>query len=220
VRRLGLVSPGMEFASEMVAKAALAQFRIEEVPTVLSPDGRDRPPHLRTWRDGWRHLRFLLLFCPRWLFLYPGLALLATGTAGLIALPIWLGLRVHSLLYMAGAVVLGMQLLQLALLTKWLGVVSAIVPEPLWLRRARPLISVEAGLVVGGGLFVLGLLASLAILYEWQAAGFKALDPISGMRLGIPAVTLMIVGVQAVAGALFAGAVDLCWRTIDRKRHA
>jgi glycosyltransferase involved in cell wall biosynthesis len=78
----GLVSPGMEFASEMVAKAALAGLPIEEVPTTLRPDGRDRPPHLRTWRDGWRHLRFLLLFCPRWLFLYPGLLLMLLGLAG------------------------------------------------------------------------------------------------------------------------------------------
>ena len=86
ILRLGLVTPGMEFASEMVAKAALAKLRVEEVPTTLRPDGRDRPPHLNTWRDGWRHLRFLLLFCPRWLFLYPGLTLLAVGLFGFAVL--------------------------------------------------------------------------------------------------------------------------------------
>ncbi len=225
IRRLGLVSGGMEFASEMVAKAALGGLRIVEVPTTLQPDGRDRPPHLRTWRDGWRHLRFLLLFCPRWLFLYPGLVLLAVGCAGFVALqpslsqPSSQGLRVHSLLYMAGAIVMGMQLVQLAVLTKWLGVVSGIVPEPPWLARTRPLRTVETGLLLGGVLFLLGLLASLAIVYDWSSSGFGALDPSQGMRAVIPAVTLMIVGMQAVAGALFAGAAELCWRTVDSKRH-
>jgi len=224
IRRLGLVSSGMEFASEMVAKAALAGYNIVEVATTLSPDGRDRPPHLRTWRDGWRHLRFLLLFCPRWLFLYPGLALLCAGVAGFIALQPSLGLavsagsRIHSMLYMAGAVVLGMQLLQLAVLTKWLGVASGIVPEPAWLARTKPLHTVETGLLLGGFMFVCGLLASLAILYDWGSAGFGALDPAEGMRVVIPAVTLMIVGMQAVAGALFAGATELCWRTVGSVR--
>lgn len=224
--RLGLVSPGMEFASEMVAKAALARLRIEEVPTTLRPDGRGRPPHLRTWRDGWRHLRFLLLFCPRWLFLYPGLALLFGGLVGFAVLQPGLGfafaqgMRVHSLLYMAAAIVMGMQLLQLAVLTKWLGVVSGIVPEPAWLTRSKPLHTVEAGLLVGGGMFVLGLLWSLAIVFEWGSSGFGARDPAEGMRAVIPAVALMIVGMQAVAGALFAGAAELCWRTVDRKNDA
>ncbi|HEY0663115.1 MAG TPA: glycosyltransferase family 2 protein, partial [Thiobacillaceae bacterium] len=138
ILRLGLVNPGMEFASEMVAKAALAGLTIQEVPTTLRPDGRDRPPHLRTWRDGWRHLKFLMLFCPRWLFLYPGAALLLGGLLGLALLqqpwsPNAQPLRVHSMLYMAGAMMLGMQLLQLAVLTKWVGVLSGIVPQPPWL---------------------------------------------------------------------------------------
>jgi glycosyltransferase involved in cell wall biosynthesis len=222
---LGLVTPGMEFASEMVAKAALSRLRVEEVPTTLRPDGRSRPPHLRTWRDGWRHLRFLLLFCPRWLFLYPGLALLAAGVAAFVALQPSLGFgfsagsRIHSMLYMAGAVVLGMQLLQLAVLTKWLGVASGIVPEPAWLARTKPLHTVETGLLVGGALFLSGLLASLAILFDWGSSGFGALDPVEGMRIVIPAVTLMIVGMQAIAGALFAGATELCWRTVGKMRH-
>lgn len=219
VQRLGLVSAGMEFASEMVAKAALAGLRIEEVPTTLKPDGRDRPPHLRTWRDGWRHLRFLLLFCPRWLFLYPGLALLAGGSIGFLALQPSLSLRVHSLLYMAGAIVLGMQMVQLAVLTKWLGAVSGIVPEPAWLARTKPLRTVETGILIGGVLFLSGLVWSLSLALDWGSAGFGAMDPAEGMRAVIPAVLLMIVGMQAVAGALFAGAAELCWRTVDRKQH-
>ncbi|WP_298930571.1 glycosyltransferase family 2 protein [uncultured Ramlibacter sp.] len=224
VRRLGLVSGGMEFASEMIAKAAMAGCRIDEVPTVLRPDGRDRPPHLRTWRDGWRHLRFLLLFCPRWLFLYPGLALLAGGVGGFVSLQPWTGLsfsvgaRVHTMLYMAGATVIGVQLVQLAVLTKWLGVISGIVPEPAWMARTRPLRNVEMGLLSGGALFLLGLAWSVAKAYVWGSSGFGALDPVEGMRTVIPAVTLMIVGMQSIAGALFAGAVQLCWRSIDGKR--
>ncbi|HSV45489.1 MAG TPA: glycosyltransferase family 2 protein [Ramlibacter sp.] len=217
---LGLVSPGMEFASEMVAKAALARLRIEEVPTTLRPDGRDRPPHLRTWRDGWRHLRFLLLFCPRWLFLYPGAVMALGGALGFVLLqPEASSARVHSLLYMAASVILGTQLLQLAVLTKWLGVTSGIVPEPNWLVRSKPLRTVEAGLVVGGFLFVAGLLASLALVLEWGAAGFGALNPLDGLRLVIPAITLMVVGMQGMAGALFAGAAELCWRSAGGKSH-
>ncbi|MFC5496693.1 glycosyltransferase family 2 protein [Caenimonas terrae] len=225
VLRLGLVSTGMEFASEMVAKFALAGARIEEVPTVLRPDRRDRPPHLRTWRDGWRHLRFLLLFCPRWLFLYPGLLLASVGMLGFLALqPLFglafsMGSRVHTLLYMAAAIVIGVQAVQLALLTKWLGVVSGIVPEPPWLMRTKPLRTVETGLLFGGVLFLIGVLWSIGILYGWGSSGFGALNPAEGMRVVIPAVTLMIVGMQAVAGALFAGSAEICWRTVDRKRN-
>jgi glycosyltransferase involved in cell wall biosynthesis len=216
IDQLRLVSPGMEFASEMIAKAALAGLRIEEVPTRLRPDGRGRPPHLRTWRDGWRHLRFLLLFCPRWLFLYPGLALLAGGLVGFLALqPTGPAPRVHSLLYMAAAVILGVQLLQLAVLTKWFGVSSGIVPAPAWLQRSKPLRTVETGLLAGGVMFIVGLLWSLAIVLDWGATGFGAVDPAFGMQVVIPAVALMIVGMQAMAGALFAGAAEICWRSVS-----
>lgn len=214
MQSLRLVSPGMEFASEMVAKAAIGRLRIDEVPTPLRPDGRGRPSHLRTWRDGWRHLRFLLLFCPRWLFLYPGVLLILGGLIGFAALqPAGVAPRVHSLLYMAAATILGVQLVQLALLTKWVGVSSGIVPEPEWLRRSKPLRTVETGLIAGGLLFLLGLMWSLAIVLDWGATGFGALDPGFGMQQVIPAVALMIIGTQTMAGALFAGAIDLCWRT-------
>jgi glycosyltransferase involved in cell wall biosynthesis len=222
VVQLRLVSPGMEFASEMIPKAALARLRIEEVPTTLRPDGRDRAPHLRTWRDGWRHLRFLLLFCPRWLFLYPGIALTCAGIGGLLVLQPLLpssgssATRIHSMLYSAGAIVLGVQLIQLAVMTKWIGVVSGIVPRPRWLATAQGFLNLEWGLVIGAALFVLGFLASLNLVYGWGIGGFGPIDPTEGMRSAIPAITLMIVGVQAAAGTLFAGAIELCWRTVGR----
>ena len=223
ILRLGLVTPGMEFASEMVAKAALAKLRVEEVPTTLRPDGRDRPPHLNTWRDGWRHLRFLLLFCPRWLFLYPGLTLLLTGLSGFILLqygPLNLkavGLDIHSLLYMAAATMLGAQMVQFALLTKWMGVLSGVVPQPRWLQRLEAYLKLENGLLVGLVLLLLGLAWTVWLFVDWRAGGYGALDPSISMRSAIPAVTLMILGVQGATGALFAGALHSCWLSPNRK---
>ena len=219
IASLGLVTQGMEFASEMVAKAALAGLRIEEVPTALYPDGRNRPPHLNTWRDGWRHLRFLLLFCPRWLFLYPGLVAFTAGTAGLALLHEgairfhFLGLGVHSMLYMGGLVILGAQLIQLALLTRWIGALSGISPMPSWMGRWIPFIKLETGLIAGLCLFLLGLAWSVLLVSDWGFGGFGALQPEEGMRSAIPAVTLMVLGVQAAAGALFAGAIHFSWRS-------
>jgi glycosyltransferase involved in cell wall biosynthesis len=219
IERLGLVAPGMEFASEMVAKAALAGLRIEEVPTTLRPDGRGRPSHLRTWRDGWRHLRFLLLFCPRWLFLYPGMALLSVGALGLLlglpGMPMtaWPHLGVHSLLYMGAATILGMQLLVFALLTKWLAVLAGMVVEPRWMSSLSSLFSVEVGLLLGFGVFIGGLLWSLAITLNWGRAGFGPLDPVETMRSVIPAVTLMAVGTQTAMGSAFGGALLSSWRS-------
>lgn len=219
VLNLGLVTQGMEFASEMIAKAAIAGYRIEEVPTTLRPDGRGRPPHLNTWRDGWRHLRFLLLFCPRWLFFYPGLAMLATGLAGFLLLQpgslklTSVGLGIHSLLYMGAFVIIGTQLIQLALLTRWVGVLSRIVPMPRTLVRWLPYLKMETGLLTGAALFFVGLMWSARLVVDWGYGGFGALEPEEVMRWAIPAVTLMIVGLQACAGALFAGALHFCWRS-------
>ena len=226
VRRLRLVTPGMEFASEMVAKAALAGLRIEEVPTTLRPDGRGRAPHLNTWRDGWRHLRFLLLFCPRWLFLYPGLLMIALGLAGFLVLvsgPLSFqkfGLDIHTLLFMAGASILGVQLVQLALLTRWVGVIAGVVPAPRWLERVQPLVSVEAGIFAGALLFLAGFAIAALLVADWRASGFGPLDPRASMRHAVPAITLMILGMQAAAGSMFAGALQLCWRSAATQRTA
>lgn len=225
ILRLGLVTTGMEFASEMVAKASLAGLRVEEVPTTLRPDGRDRPPHLRTWHDGWRHLRFLLLFCPRWLFLYPGLTLLAVGLAGFLFLEYKppntrpLGLGIHSLLYLAAATVLGAQMIQLAILTKWMGILSGVVPPQRWLLRGAPYLKVENGLLFGLILTLTGFLWSAWFAFDWGVNGFGALNPTQTMRSAIPAVTLMILGVQAATGALFAGALHFCWLSPKRQNN-
>jgi hypothetical protein len=223
ILRLGLVSPGMEFATEMVAKAALAGYVIREVPTTLRPDGRNRPPHLRTWRDGWRHLLFMLLFTPRWLFLIPGTLLAGGGFIGMAALvrgpqvlgP--MGLDVHSMLYCSAALIIGAQLVHFALLVKWIAVVAGIVREPRWVTRARKHTSVEFGLVIGALVFFAGLAWTLALFSDWRTAGFSALDTHSTMRAVIPAATLMALGVQAGASALLAGALQLAWKSSRNK---
>lgn len=225
VSKLGLMSPGMEFATEMIAKAARAGLSVVEVPTTLSRDGRDRPPHLRTWRDGWRHLLFMLLFSPRWLFLLPGLALSAVGallalllSAGPVRLGA-IGLDVHSLLYASGAVILGAQLLQFAVLTKWIGVLAGMLPAGRLVAMLNRSASVEWGLVLGGSVFLVGLTWSGYLAGMWSDAGFGELDPRQKMRAVIPAVTMMILGLQACAGAMLAAAMGLAWRTVRAKRN-
>lgn len=225
VSKLGLTSPGMEFATEMIAKAARAGLSVVEVPTTLSRDGRDRPPHLRTWRDGWRHLLFMLLFSPRWLFLLPGLTLSAVGALLallLLAGPVRLGsvgLDVHSLLYASGAVILGAQLLQFAVLTKWIGVLAGMLPEGRLVAALNRSASVEWGLVLGGIIFLVGLTWSGYLAGMWSDAGFGELDPRQKMRAVIPAVTMMILGLQACAGAMLAAAMGLAWKTVRAKRN-
>lgn len=212
---LGLRCEGMEFASEMVVKASLRGLRISEVPTTLQPDGRDRPPHLRSWRDGWRHLRFLLLFSPRWLFLYPGLALFVAGIAG----QAWLlpaarpfgpvVLDVHTMLYAAGATICGLQLLTFALFAKVFAVEHGILPDNRFLLSLRRWMSLEIGLLIGLLLMAGGLGISVHSVLTWESARFGALDPRVGMRIVIPALTLFMVGVQVLFASMFLGVLGL-----------
>lgn len=221
--RLALVSPGMEFATEMVAKAARAGLIISEVPTTLKPDGRDRPPHLRTWRDGWRHLLFMLLFSPVWLFFAPGLALSVVGLLafGVLSMgPIRLGslgFDVHSLLYSSGAIVIGFLMVQFGLLITWIGAISGLVPAGKWLRRFNQSVSVEWGLLFGAALFVAGVIWSVYLTGRWTGDGFTELEPRHAMRSVIPAVTMMVVGLQVCASSLLAAALHLTWKTL--KKH-
>src|SRR5881628_3074466 len=188
VRSLDLRTRGMEFASELVVKAALAGWRIAEVPTTLRPDGRGRPSHLRSWRDGWRHLRFLLLFSPRWLFLYPGLALLALGIALTTAL-------YFAPLHFLGAG-LGIQLCLFALFARVSAQNAGLLPRRPDLDRLLKTLTLERGLLLGLLAAVSGLLWSAAAFWQWREAGFGALDPRIVMRDTIPATALMIGGME------------------------
>ena len=215
IRALGLATSGMEFASEMVVKATLRKLVIAEVPTTLSPDGRTRPPHLRSWRDGWRHLRFLLLFSPRWLFLYPGALLMLLGLASMLWLlpgPRTLGgvtLDVHTLVYSAAAMVCGFQSLTFAVLSKIFAIDAKILPADPFIDRFSRLFSLEAGLIAGAALLFGGFAASLYAVGAWGQASFAGLDPVATMRIVIPAVTAMVLGLQIVFFSFFYSVLGL-----------
>ncbi|MFN3449032.1 MAG: glycosyltransferase family 2 protein [Roseococcus sp.] len=210
---LGLVTPGMEFASEMVVRAALAGLRIAEVPTRLRPDGRSRPPHLRTWRDGWRHLRFLLFYSPRWLFLYPGLGLLGLGAALILLLvggPVALGpvrLDLHSL--MAGCLFLlaGLQAVAFAVISRLVGMRRGYLPpmrEGFW--RRLPLL--ESGLILAALLLLAGLAGMAATFGGWAGAGFGDIrDPVSP-RLFLVWSTVAVAGLQLGFTAFLASILE------------
>jgi len=215
ILKLDLRTSGMEFASEMVVKSTLNKLQIIEVPTTLSPDGRSREPHLRSWRDGWRHLRFLLLYSPRWLFFYPGALLMLAGlVTGLWLLP---GPRtvgnvtfdVHTLLYAAAAVITGFQAINFAVFTKIFGVTEGLLPPDLKLEKAFKYVTLESGLIIGVTLFISGFLLSIYALGDWGAHSFGSLDPTKILRLVIPSVTAMILGSEIVLSSFFLSVLGL-----------
>jgi glycosyltransferase involved in cell wall biosynthesis len=207
--RLGLQTAGMEFASEMVVKATLMKLLMVEVPTTLSPDGRSRPPHLRTWRDGWRHLRFLLLYSPRWLFLYPGLLLMLAGSA----LEIWLlpsarnvgpiTFDVHTMLYGAAFVLLGFQAVAFATFTKIFAIAEGLFPPDPAVEKIFRYVGLETGLLFGFALIAGGLGGSLYAVHFWRSQHFGGLDYSRMMRLVIPSVLLLVLGLQTVFSSFF-----------------
>jgi glycosyltransferase involved in cell wall biosynthesis len=215
VKSLHLRTTGMEFASELVVKASLAGWRIAEVPAALYPDGRGRPPHLRSWRDGWRHLRFLLLFSPRWLFLYPGLALLTAGIALTTALyftPLHFlgaGLDIHSMLYASAGALLGMQLCLFALFARVSAQNAGLLPRRPSLDRLLRTLTLERGLLLGLSVAVCGLLWSGAAFWQWREAGFGALDPRVVMRDTIPAAALMVGGMEIMLASFLLSVLSL-----------
>jgi len=199
---LGLRTKGMEFASEMIVKAALAGWRIAEVPTTLSPDRRNRPSHLRRWHDGWRHLRFLLLLSPRWLFLYPGAALFAIGILLMVALyfsPLKIGaagLDIHSMLYASAGALLGMQLCLFALFARVSAQHAGLLPRREGFDKLLAMLTLERGLAAGLGLAFVGFAWSAAAFWHWRESGFGALDPRIVMRDTIPACVLLVGGME------------------------
>jgi hypothetical protein len=219
-RQMDLKTTGMEFASEMVIKATLKSLRIAEVPITLHPDGRSRPPHLRPWRDGWRHLRFMLIYTPRWLFLVPGLALaaLGVGLGGLLAFgPISLGgveFSAGTLAVASMSVIVGGQLIAFAFFTKVFAIGEGLLPQDPKFARVFRYFSLEKGLGVGLVIFLLGLGLLLHALWVWQQARYGVLPYGENMRRLIPAVTLIVVGIQIVFSSFFMSVLGL--RTASR----
>lgn len=213
--RMELRTTGLEFASEMVVKASLLGMRVTEVPVTLSPDGRSRKPHLRTWRDGWRHLRFLLLYSPRWLFLYPGLLLMLIGTVT----GIWLlpgprvvggaGFDVQTLLYAGVAVLLGFQAVVFAVFTKVYAISNGLLPGDQRVERALRVITLEAGLIVGALLVIFGLAGSMYAVGIWGQVSYSTLNPSMTMRIIVPSVVSLTLGVQIILSSFFLSVLGL-----------
>lgn len=212
---LQLRSTGMEFASEMVVKASLARLRITEVPTTLRPDGRHRAPHLRPWRDGWRHLRFMLLRSPQWLFVYPGITLTVLALSGAI----WVALAprqvfaatfdINALLYLCTATIVGVQVI-------YFGLVAMIFAQRMQLRVPSALAdrllshaSQPAAMAIGLVLLLLGMSAATYAIVQWGQVSFGGLLPSRMMRITIPAVTTLALGVQVLFGSLLLGFIAL-----------
>jgi glycosyltransferase involved in cell wall biosynthesis len=216
IRALDVQSPGMEFAIEMIVKATMAGLRVTEVPTTLSPDADGREPHLNTWRDGWRSIRLLLLYSPKWLFLYPGLAFLLVGIAGMA----WLlpgnqtvggvGFDVSTLLYFGLAVVVGLQAVYFFLTARWFGITEGLLPDDPRIRRLLDRrATLEIGLVAGVLLVACGLGLSVYALTTWNAAGFGRLNYPHTLRIVIPGATLIACGAQTSLSALFLSVLGL-----------
>lgn len=206
---LELQSEGMEFASEMVVKSALFGLKLAEVPTSLKKSGRPGPSHLNTWRDGWRHLRFLLLYSPAWLFLYPGVFLLVLGallSGLLISKPIQffgIVLDIHTLMYANLLVILGYQSVVIYFFTRMFAYERKLLPAAPDMREAFSWFSMELGLLLGLGMLAVGLFVSADAFLGWNKLGFSSLDPTVTSREVVPAITLIILGFQTVLYSFF-----------------
>jgi len=208
-QRLNLQTTGMEFASEMVVKASLNRQKISEVPIVLYPDGRDRPPHLRSFRDGWRHLRFLLLLCPLWLYLIPsallmggGLALMAWLTPG----PRQIGsveLDVHTMLFGAMCVLVGYQTLSLWAYAKIHGWTSGLLPADTFSSRVFDHMTLERGLLAGCLFLLAGLGLNIWLIHEWLGQSMGHLEVQTTLRYALWGLTAMVLGVQTIYSSFF-----------------
>ena len=214
-KRLDLRTTGMEFASEMVVKSALLGQRMVEVPTTLKKDGRSRPPHLRTWRDGWRHLRFLLMYSPRWLFLIPGLALMILG----LALMVWLlpaerplghvNLGVDTLAYAAAAVLLGFQLVFFGVAAKVFAITEGLLPEDPSFDRWFRYITLETGLIAGALSVIIGLGIAISSVVSWAHTGYGSLPPVEMMRHTLPAMLCLMLGTEVCFASFFLSLLGL-----------
>lgn len=211
---LTLSSKGMEFASEMVVRASLAGLRMSEVPTTLAPDGRDRPPHLRSWRDGWRHLRLLLLMSPRWLLLYPGLATLSIGfflqaLIGYGPLRIGgIGLDVHSMLYATALSLLGLQMILFSVIARAIGLVRGLLPLTPRFATLVNAFTLERGVCLGLLVGTIGMGLAIQTVLMWTSTGLSSLDPVIVMRVAIPAVGFMLGGAEILFASFVLGLVD------------
>jgi glycosyltransferase involved in cell wall biosynthesis len=217
--RLALRTTGMEFASEMLIKATMMGERIAEVPTTLSPDGRSRAPHLRPWRDGWRHLRFMLLYSPRWLFLIPGIAMMLAGALGVAVLArgnVTIGslhFGVHTMLYAAMTILAGYQSVTFAIFSKIFATSEGLLPEDRRLNRIFRHVTLESGLLAGFLLLLAGLTGTSYAVHYWSARTYGPLDPDQMLRIVIPSVFTLLLAGQTIFSSFFLSVLGLRVRT-------
>lgn len=215
IESLDLSTTGMEFASEMVVKASLAGLKIAEVPTTLSPDGRSRAPHLRTWRDGWRHLRFLLLYSPRWLFLYPGALLMILGAL----VNAWLlpgqrtirglNLDVDTLAYASACLLIGFHACAFAVSAKVFAISEGLLPRDANFERWFRYVKLETGLACGAACVLIGILIGGYDLWLWSRTGFGALLASQALRVTLPSVTTIVLGIEIIFTSFFLSLLGL-----------
>lgn len=216
IEKLRLNAPGMEFASEMVIKASLADMVIDEVPITLSPDGRSRPPHLRSWRDGWLHLKLLMTFAPHWLFYYPGLILTALGGAIFLMLiggPVTVGSVTFDIttLIMASAMVLvGFQMVCFYALARLFSVRFRLLPASARYERMSRQISVDRACLFGGILLLSGVLVAVWATIVWAGTGLGDLESGIVTRMAVFAVVASSVGIQAISAGFL-------WNLLNQK---
>lgn len=207
--KMDLRTTGMEYASEMVIKSTLLKLKIIEVPTTLDKDGRSRPPHLRPWRDGWRHLRFMLLYSPNWLFIYPG----AIGMIAGIFLSVWLltGMKtigtlhidIHTLLYASALILVGFNCIAFGIYAKIFTARQNLIPESKNTEKFIKNFKLEQGLILGAVIFLTGLAGSLYAIASWREKDFGVLNPTDTMRVVIPSITLITLGIQIIFSSFF-----------------
>lgn len=220
IRQLGLQTTGMEFASEMVVKSSLARYRIEEVPTTLKKDGRSRPPHLRSWHDGWRHLRFLLLFAPRWLFVYPGLVafLLGALAVGVLAFGgvhvAGVGFDVTTMVYASALCSIGYQSLLFFWLTKLYATEAGFLPASERYKRIIARWSQERGLLLGLAIFLVGGLVGVIQVVAWGQQGFGPLEASEVVRIAVPSALGIMLGFQTIMMSFFSGVLTIPRRAL------
>jgi hypothetical protein len=216
ILNLGLQFPGMEFASEMVVKASLNKLRIEETPATLKPDGRSRPPHLKTWRDGWRHLRFLLIHSPKWLFIYPGTVLILLGLAGTGALamgevrmPSGITLDIHTLVVCCFAILIGVQLVMFGALARRYQTLEGILPPSARFQKFLMGLSLEPILQAALVIFLAGVAGGTWAVVHWAASGFGPILYSGVMRVLVLSLTGVAVAIQMAAAGFLASVFAL-----------
>lgn len=221
-QRMELQTTGMEFASEMVIKATLRSLRITEVPITLHKDGRSRPPHLKPWRDGWRHLRFMLIYSPRWLFLVPGLLLSTVGVA--LTSLLWLNgqwsvggvvFDVGTLAVACMGTIIGVQLVAFAFFTKVFAVAEGLLPQDGKFSQLFRFFTLEKGILCGLAILLVGSGLLVRALGIWKATGYGELSYAANLNRLIPAVTLVVLGVQTIFSSFFMSVLGL--KTVSRK---